>query len=96
MYNIGMITKKELNPDFENTTQNNQIHQLWLYNDDVNSFDDVIDSLIEVCKHDPLQAEQCAVITHTKGKCVVKKGEMKELEVMLVALFDRGLTVSIK
>ncbi len=48
---------------------------LILWNDDVNSFDDVIDALVDICGHDELQAEQCATITHYKGKCDVKSGE---------------------
>ncbi len=90
------ITKKQLKPKVELQNKSSRIHQLWLINDDVNSFDDVIDSLIEICDHDPIQAEQCAFITHTKGKCAVKNGEFPILEVMMVALFDRGLTVEIK
>lgn len=91
-----MVTKKKLKPENELRSKSHRIHELWLFNDDVNSFDDVIDSLIEVCDHDPIQAEQCAFIAHTKGKCAVKRGEFPILEVMLVALFDRGLTVEIK
>ncbi len=91
-----MVTKRELKSELELLTKSLLTRQLWLYNDDVNSFDDVIDSLIEVCDHDPIQAEQCAFITHAKGKCMVKKGELKDLEILMVALFDRGLTVSIK
>ncbi len=48
---------------------------LILWNDDVNSFDDVIDALMDICGHEELQAEQCATITHYKGKCEVKTGE---------------------
>ncbi len=90
------ITKKRLKPEHELQQKSTRVHQLWIFNDDVNSFDDVIDSLIEICDHDPIQAEQCAFIAHTKGKCAVKNGEFPILEVMLVALFDRGLTAEIK
>ena len=48
--------------------------ELILYNDDVNTFEFVIESLIEVCGHYPEQAEQCALVAHTKGKCVIKTG----------------------
>lgn len=91
-----MVTKKKLKPENELRKKSIRIHELWLFNDEVNSFDDVIDSLVEVCDHDPIQAEQCAFIAQTKGKCAVKRGELSMLEVMLVALFDRGLTVEIK
>jgi len=89
-----MTTKKK--PKLESDTVELKLYQLWLFNDDVNSFDDVIESLIEVCQHDPIQAEQCAFIAHSKGKCSVKNGTLKELEPQMVALFDRGLTVEIK
>ena len=93
---MSTITKKQNSPELESETQSLNVFQLWLFNDDVNSFDDVIESLIEVCNHEPIQAEQCAFITHTKGKCAIKNGELKVLEPLMVALFDRGLTVEIK
>ncbi len=68
---------------------------LTLHNDDVNTFDYVIDSLIAVCEHDAIQAEQCAYITHHKGKCDVKKGTYNVLDVMRQTLLDRGLQVTI-
>lgn len=67
-----------------------------LFNDDVNTFDHVINTLVEVCKHDPLQAEQCAFIVHYKGKCEVKSGSMKELLPMCSALLDSGLNAEIQ
>jgi ATP-dependent Clp protease adaptor protein ClpS len=71
-------------------------HQLILFNDDVNTFDHVIESLVAICRHDPLQAEQCATIVHFKGKCAVKNGDYKKLEPMCVALLDRGLSAAIE
>ena len=68
---------------------------LILHNDDVNTFIYVIDSLISICDHDAMQAEQCAYITHHKGKCDVKKGSYKVLDVMRQALLDMGLQVTI-
>lgn len=68
---------------------------LILHNDDVNTFQFVIDSLIAVCDHNATQAEQCAYITHHKGKCDIKKGSYKVLDVMRQALLDRGLQVTI-
>jgi len=66
-----------------------------LYNDDVNTFDHVIEMLMKYCKHEEIQAEQCAMIVHYNGKCSVKKGEFKELETISSALADKGLTVEI-
>jgi len=59
---------------------------LIVYNDDVNTFDHVIESLVKVCKHQMIQAEQCTWIIHYKGKCQVKRGEYDELEMMCTAL----------
>lgn len=70
-------------------------NQLVLFNDDVNSFDYVVETLIDVCEHDPLQAEQCAWITHHKGKCVVKQGEKTKLISMRRSIIDRGLNAEI-
>ncbi len=70
--------------------------QIILYNDDFNSFDFVIESLIKVCKHELLQAEQCTYLVHYKGKCSVKKGSYKELEPICTALLERGLTAEIQ
>lgn len=70
-------------------------HLLVLFNDHVNTFDYVIEMLIKVCNHDVLQAEQCAYLVHYKGKCVVKKGNYQELELMSGLLLDGGLTVEI-
>jgi ATP-dependent Clp protease adaptor protein ClpS len=71
-------------------------NQLILYNDDFNSFDTVIESLIKVCKHDKLQAEQCSHLVHYKGRCSVKKGAYHILEPMCTALLERGLTAEIE
>lgn len=69
---------------------------LILYNDEVNTFDFVIKSLVEVCDHDVLQAEQCSIIVHTKGKCDVKNGIYEKLEPMCVDLLRRGLSAKIE
>ena len=70
--------------------------QLILFNDEVNTFDHVIDCLVSICDHERIQAEQCAVITHYKGRCSVKRGEWDELASMGTALGDRGLSVEIQ
>lgn len=71
-------------------------HQIILYNDDVNTFDFVIETLIDVCGHDPIKAEQCTLIVHYNGKCPVKSGDLPELLPVGREMTDRGLTVSIK
>ena len=69
---------------------------LLLYNDDVNTFDFVTDSLIKVCQHDALQAEQCTYLVHYTGKCVVKNGTFKKLKPLCEALLERGLSAKIE
>lgn len=69
---------------------------LILHNDDYNTFDHVIESLIDICGHYPEQAEQCAWITHFNGKCDVKKGPRDVLEDMYKKLKMRGLTVTLE
>ncbi len=68
---------------------------LVLYNDDVHTFDYVIEALIEICGHEFAQASQCATITHYKGKCDIKKGRFSHLKLMKDALTERELTVTI-
>ena len=76
----------------EKTTKSNEIV---LYNDDVNSFDHVIDCLIATCEHSPLQAEQCSLIVHYNGKCTVKTGELKDLKPRCTQLLEAGLSAEI-
>jgi len=73
-----------------------EAHFLVLYNDDFNTFDFVIESLVDVCGHTSEQAEQCATITHFKGSCDIKKGLKKDLLPMQVALIKRNLKALIE
>ena len=77
------------------TLDSNQF-EIILYNDDFNTFDWVIESLMEVCKHDSIQAEQCAYIVHFTGKCSVKKGDFSVLEPIQRELSNRNLTCDIE
>lgn len=70
--------------------------ELILHNDDFNTFDHVINCLVNVCDHASVQAEQCAYIVHHNGKCSVKKGAFEVLEPMLMALQLQNLNVEIK
>ena len=72
-----------------------QVHNLIVWNDDVNTFDHVINSLVEICDHYPEQAEQCPLIIHHKGKCGVKKGSFDFLRPQAEALIDRGIQATI-
>lgn len=71
-------------------------HEIVLFNDDVNTFDHVIDTLIKVCSHTSEQAEQCALLVHYKGKCTVKTGPMSELKTQCLQLLDAGLSAEIQ
>jgi ATP-dependent Clp protease adaptor protein ClpS len=68
---------------------------LVVFNDDVNTFDHVIQVLMKVCKHTHEQAEQCTLIIHYKGKCAVKKGTREELKPMCQAILDAGIQAAI-
>jgi ATP-dependent Clp protease adaptor protein ClpS len=70
-------------------------NEIVLYNDDVNTFDHVIDTLIRVCKHAQEQAEQCAILVHYKGKCTVKTGHLDELKPQCTSLLEAGLSAEI-
>lgn len=72
-----------------------QENNLILHNDDEHSFDYVIKALMEICKHDYMQASQCTMITHYKGKCDVKKGIFSNLKPMKDALTERELKATI-
>lgn len=72
-----------------------ELNALIVWNDDINTFDHVIEALIEVCEHSPEQAEQCAMIIHFKGKYAVKKGSFTDLRPQCEALIDRGINATI-
>tara|TARA_B100001564_G_C20469927_1_gene592149 strand:- start:137 stop:421 length:285 start_codon:yes stop_codon:yes gene_type:complete len=69
---------------------------LVVYNDDHNTFDHVIERLVNICNHTVLQAEQCAVIIHFKGKCTVKSGSYEKLEPMCTSLLESDITAEIE
>jgi ATP-dependent Clp protease adaptor protein ClpS len=69
--------------------------EIVLYNDDVNTFDHVIETLIAICEHTSEQAEQCAILVHYKGKCTVKTGSLKELTPKCSLLLEAGLSAEI-
>ena len=72
-----------------------EVRNLMVYNDDFNTFDHVINTLVKVCKHDIHQAEQCTYLIHYKGKCSVKKGMYEELRPMRESIFSAGIKASI-
>lgn len=81
--------------------QDNQVfadieNKIIIYNDDVNTFDWVIETLVEVCKHNREQAEQCAYIIHHHGKYAVKHGSWEILKPMKDAITERGINANIE
>lgn len=71
-------------------------YQLVVWNDEVNTFEWVIETLIKICCHTPEQAEQCAMLIHTQGKYAVKKGDYETLKPMCDAITDRGIGATIE
>ncbi len=79
----------------EEDVQTDDLRDLIVFNDEVNTFDHVIQTLIKVCKHTPEQAEQCTWIIHYKGKCTVKVGAFDELAPMRNAICQRGISAEV-
>lgn len=73
-----------------------KVYMLMLHNDEVNTFEYVMETLMKVCGHNKEQAEQCTFLAHYAGKCDVKRGSKKELEPLLAALGKKGLKADIK
>lgn len=71
-------------------------YHLIVWNDDVNTFDWVIETLVAVCRHTHEQAEQCAILIHFQGKYAVKEGSYEELEPMCTAITDRGINATVE
>jgi len=72
-----------------------ELNSIILFNDDVNTFEWVIECLVTYCKHDFIQAEQCAYIVHHNGKCQIKKGSFEQLKPICETLLEKGLSVEI-
>ncbi len=90
-----MSTKEKIQEDVSVLEMESNQNEIVLYNDDVNTFDHVINSLIFACEHTPEQAEQCSIIVHYKGKCTVKTGKFNELKPRCTMLLEAGLSAEI-
>lgn len=86
--------EKEL-VDVLEVIETTDLMDLVIFNDDVNTFDHVINTLMKVCKHTAEQAEQCALIIHYRGKCTVKNGDFEFLRPMRDAICDAGIDARI-
>jgi len=91
-----MSTQEKLQEDLLVAEQEDKENQIVLFNDEVNTFDHVINMLIYACDHTPEQAEQCSIIVHYKGKCTVKSGAYKDLEPRCTKLLEAGLSAEIQ
>ncbi|MCF4102035.1 ATP-dependent Clp protease adaptor ClpS [Gillisia sp. M10.2A] len=90
-----MSTKEEVLEKVKTKSEKQQNYEIVLFNDDHNTFDHVIDTLINVCDHTPEQAEQCSILVHYKGKCTVKTGAYPDLKPKCSKLLDAGLSAEI-
>lgn len=88
-------TKEKIQEDVLVEEQVFKEHEIIVYNDDINTFDHVIDTLIDACDHNPLQAEQCTIIIHYNGKCGVKTGAYKELKPRCSKILEAGINAEI-
>ncbi|MDG1014273.1 MAG: ATP-dependent Clp protease adaptor ClpS [Flavobacteriaceae bacterium] len=90
-----MSIKEKISEKFDTLTQEERLNEIVLFNDDVNTFEHVIESLVAICNHTHEQAEQCALLVHYKGKCTVKTGSYDELEPLCSRLLEVGLSAEI-
>lgn len=90
------MAKEKLQDDLLFNNKKIDKKHIVVYNDDVNTFDWVIRSLIEVCNHQLEQAIQCTYLIHFKGKCDVKSGSYEELEPYCLELLNRKISAKIE
>ena len=90
-----MGTKEKISEKILSDTDSLHENEIILFNDDVNTFDHVIDTLMRVCDHTLEQAKQCSIIVHYKGKCIVKTGQYEDLEPQCGKLLEAGLSAEI-
>jgi len=92
---MKMETQKKLREELDLLIQENELHEIILFNDEVNTFEHVIEMLIKVCEHTPEQAEQCSIIVHNNGKCIVKTGDFSDLKPRCTKLLEAGLSAEL-
>ena len=92
---LVMNTKEKIEEELDVAELDSNQNEIILYNDEVNTFDHVINTLIYACEHTPEQAEQCSLIVHYKGKCTVKTGSYDELKPRCSMLLDAGLSAEV-
>lgn len=92
---IAMSTKEKISEQLLLEEEVVKQNEIVLFNDEVNTFDHVIETLMDICEHTPEQAEQCSLIVHYNGKCTVKTGEYSDLEPRCSGLLQAGLSAEI-
>ncbi|MCF8423255.1 MAG: ATP-dependent Clp protease adaptor ClpS [Bacteroidia bacterium] len=92
---IYNTTKTQEFAELDVVTEDSKLYTITLYNDDVNTFEWVIECLTKYCGHDFIQAEQCATLVHYKGKCIVKSGSIDKLKPICEVLLEKGLSAEI-
>ncbi len=90
---MGTKEKTSATPELDEVTES--LKKLILFNDDHNTFDFIIKALVEVCEHEEMQAENCALIAHYKGKCAIKNGTINDLRPKYVEMTNRQILVEI-
>ncbi len=95
-FNFAYNTQTDVNEDVDVLTEEAANHNLIVWNDEVNTFDWVIDTLMDICGHEREQAEQCAMLIHTKGKYAVKQGSYEVLKPQCDAITERLINATIE
>ena len=90
-----MATKEKIKEVLETTEDHEKFNEIVLFNDNVNTFDHVIQTLVDACNHTYEQAEQCSLLVHYKGKCTVKTGPYDDLKPRCSKLLQAGLSAEI-
>lgn len=95
MHRMSTSGQEKKQVDVMEVVETTDVRDLVVFNDEVNTFEHVIATLIRVCQHSPEQAEQCTWIIHHKGKCTVKSGQLEELQPMKDAICEVGIDAKI-
>ena len=90
-----MATKEKVKEVAKVSQVDDNFNEIVLFNDDINTFDHVIETLVTTCNHSYVQAEQCSILVHYKGKCTVKTGPYSDLEPRCSKLLQAGLSAEI-
>ncbi|WP_121665640.1 ATP-dependent Clp protease adaptor ClpS [Mesonia aquimarina] len=91
-----MSVQEEVLEEVLTETKEEKQNEIVVFNDDVNTFDHVIEMLMDACEHDMLQAEQCTLLIHYKGKCGVKTGDFEDLQPRCTKLLEAGISAEIQ